>query len=325
MVHNEAFYGKILLFGEYSVIFGSRALTIPYSHFSGELSFLYTNKYTDLDFAIQSNEHLETYARHIRRLLEDKTLKVNFDIDLLDADIEKGIYFESTIPQGYGVGSSGALVAALFKRYANHPINRTNQYTNNQILELKQHFAVMESYFHGTSSGMDPLNCYIGQPLLIESKDSIHTVDIPTGEFEQDSAIFLIDTEQIGKTEPLVNLFIARSQQTDYKTFLMEEYIPLNNTCIDSILNGNQHLFSQSLERLSEYQLNILEPMIPVDFQPIWQEGLNSGDYSLKLCGSGGGGFLLGFTRHWEKAKTSLSKHHIKMIPVYKPRKKAVY
>jgi mevalonate kinase len=34
--------------------------------------------------------------------------------------------------------------------------------------------------------------------------------------------------------------------------------------------------------------------MIPQSFQDLWQQGLDEGHFALKLCGAGGGGFLLG-------------------------------
>ena len=43
---------------------------------------------------------------------------MTFDFDKLDSDLQNGMYFDSSIPQGYGVGSSGALVAAFYDRYA---------------------------------------------------------------------------------------------------------------------------------------------------------------------------------------------------------------
>ena len=55
---NETFYAKILLFGEYSIMCDSMALTVPYTHFKGELSFINDDKYTDLDFAAESNKSL---------------------------------------------------------------------------------------------------------------------------------------------------------------------------------------------------------------------------------------------------------------------------
>ena len=42
--------------------------------------------------------------------------------------------------------------------------------------------------------------------------------------------------------------------------------------------------------------------MIPESFHQLWQKGIETNDYYLKLCGSGGGGFILGFTQDFEKA-----------------------
>jgi len=36
--------------------------------------------------------------------------------------------------------------------------------------------------------------------------------------------------------------------------------------------------------------------MVPAMFQNLWKTGLDTKAFYLKLCGSGGGGFLLGFT-----------------------------
>jgi mevalonate kinase len=47
---------------------------------------------------------------------------VTFDLAELKSDVETGMYFDSSIPQGYGVGSSGALVAAIYDRYAQDKI-----------------------------------------------------------------------------------------------------------------------------------------------------------------------------------------------------------
>jgi mevalonate kinase len=39
--------------------------------------------------------------------------------------------------------------------------------------------------------------------------------------------------------------------------------------------------------------------MIPEQFHAIWQNGIDTNDYYLKLCGSGGG-YILGFTEDLE-------------------------
>jgi mevalonate kinase len=58
--------------------------------------------------------------------------------------------------------------------------------------------------------------------------------------------------------------------------------------------------------------------MIPDNFKHVWQEGLKSNDYNMKLCGSGGGGFLLGFTTDLDKAHASFDSKDIEIVTVYK-------
>ncbi len=57
--------------------------------------------------------------------------------------------------------------------------------------------------------------------------------------------------------------------------------------------------------------------MIPEEFIHHWKEGIENNDYILKLCGSGGGGYLLGFTRKYSKVKKLLKAKGLEVIPVY--------
>ncbi|HLN52193.1 MAG TPA: hypothetical protein VK212_00705 [Lentimicrobium sp.] len=312
------FYAKILLFGEYSILCDSMGLTIPYTHFKGELSFINEDKYTDLDFAISSNKLLKEYAKYIRELKEKHTLKCDFNIGAFEADLDKSLYFESSIPQGYGVGSSGALVAALFERYVSNAVPRDARLPKEEMLTLKEQLAQLECYFHGTSSGMDPLNCYLKHPLLIESRRDISMVGIPRNKHDQKGAIFLINTGKPGKTSGLVNTFLERCRRDDYMSRVREEMIPLNDLCIKSLIKGETKRFFNTLFSLSAFLYENLEPMIPEAFRKVWQHGLESQSYYLKLCGSGGGGFLLGFTQDFEKAKSDLRKQDVDIIPVYR-------
>ncbi|KAF5074161.1 hypothetical protein DSECCO2_183730 [anaerobic digester metagenome] len=312
------FYAKILLFGEYSILCDSMGLTIPYTHFRGELSFIKQDKYTDYDFAVSSNRLLKEYASYLRGLRENGTLLCDFDVDAFEKDIAESLYFESTIPQGYGVGSSGALVAALYERYVRDHIPGNRRLPKHEVLKLREIFSQMETYFHGTSSGMDPLNCYIKHPLLIHNRKDVCMVGIPRNKHDKKGAIFLINTGSPGKTGPLVNIFLDRCKLDDFMTRVREEMIPLNDACIKSLIKGETRRFFDTLRDLSRFLYDNLEPMIPEAFRKIWQYGLESHSYYLKLCGSGGGGFLLGFTDDFEKARTELRNQDIEIIPVYK-------
>ena len=54
--------------------------------------------------------------------------------------------------------------------------------------------------------------------------------------------------------------------------------------------------------------------MIPQHFHELWKKGLETNDYYLKLCGSGGGGYILGFTQNFDVAKQSLSDYKLEVV-----------
>ena len=62
---------------------------------------------------------------------------VSFNLSDLKIDIDRGMYFDSSIPQGYGVGSSGALVASIYDKYANDKITVLENLTREKLLKLK--------------------------------------------------------------------------------------------------------------------------------------------------------------------------------------------
>ena len=103
------FYSKILLFGEYGIIRDSKGLSIPYNFYNGALK-----KIEDPSAeAIASNASLKRYVTYLETLQTEQPELVSFDLASLKNDVETGMYFDSSIPQGYGVGSSGALVCAI--------------------------------------------------------------------------------------------------------------------------------------------------------------------------------------------------------------------
>ena len=314
----DIFYGKVLLFGEYSILFNSKGLTIPYTHFTGQLSYINDDKYTDYEFALQSNKQLKEFLHFMLELEAKGEMPCSINFKSLASDIEKGLYFESNIPQGYGIGSSGALVASIYDKYCQNKIEATESITGKDISRLREIFSKLESLFHGQSSGIDPLNCYLQHPLLIHSREDIAITGIPRSKFENEGVIFLVDTGKIGKTGPLVNHFLEQMRFKDYENIFKTDYIPWVNQCISDILSGNMRSFFESLIKVSTFQLKHFTNMIPENFMPAWKWGLDSGKFQLKLCGSGGGGFLLGFTTDYQASKKYFADLHHDLIPVYK-------
>ena len=109
------FYAKILLFGEYGIIKDSKGLAIPYNTYRGALK---TSENLE-GISKTSNQNLYKFYDYISNLKSDL---VSFNVNEFKADLENGMYFDSSIPQGYGVGSSGALVASIYDKYAQDKI-----------------------------------------------------------------------------------------------------------------------------------------------------------------------------------------------------------
>ncbi len=318
-IHPDLFYAKILLFGEYSVLLNSMGLSIPYTHFSGELSFIGDDKYTDRNFAKRSNLELIKYLQYLKN--NESQFEILLDLNAFEKDIQNGLYFESSIPESYGLGSSGALCAAVYKKYGNRLIGNSKKLKNGEIIRLKTILSQLEAGFHGKSSGLDPLNSYLKVPLLIHNQNEIEQVSLPGKKFGEDSAIFLINTQKSGNTEPLVRSFLKNCENKEFSILMERELIPMNNKCIRELVNGNADSFFHELSQLSEFQRTNFKSMIPGNFLDLWTEGLNTQKFWLKLCGSGGGGYLLGFTRNYSTTKGYLMGKGYDIVTVYENEK----
>lgn len=301
------FYSKILLFGEYGIIKDSKGLSIPYSFYNGALK-LDDNTSEE---ALKSNESLKRFVTHLSNL--DEAL-VRFDIHTLQQDVDAGMYFDSSIPQGYGVGSSGALVAAIYDKYALEKITVLENLTREKLLQLKGIFSAMESFFHGKSSGLDPLNSYLSIPILINSKDNIEATGIPSQKKEGKGAVFLLDSGIVGETAPMVSIFMDNMKKEGFRKMLKDQFIKHTDACVEDFLKGDIKSLFKNTKQLSKVVLNHFKPMIPKQFHDLWQKGLETNDYYLKLCGSGGGGYILGFTENIDKAKSALSDHKLEVV-----------
>ena len=301
------FYSKILLFGEYGIIKDSKGLSIPYNFFKGALKL----DENPSDEAISSNAHLKNFAKHLESI--DETL-VRFNLLRMQKDINAGMYFDSSIPQGYGVGSSGALVAAIYDKYALEKITVLENLTREKLLKLKTVFSEMESFFHGKSSGLDPLNSYLSIPILINSKDNIEATGIPSQSNTGKGAVFLLDSGIVGETAPMVNIFMENMKQEGFRKMLKDQFVKHTDACVDDFLKGDIKSLFKNTKQLSKVVLNHFKPMIPQQFHELWQKGIETNEYYLKLCGSGGGGYILGFTQDFGKAKKSLKDYNLEVV-----------
>ena len=289
-MNNKKFFSKVLLFGEYGIIKNSKALVIPYKKYYGSLKF--SSKLDNVQK--DSNINLKQLSKYIKN---NEFVSNKINTLKLDSDIENGLYFESTIPESYGLGSSGAVVAAIYESY------KQEVGVDLEINDLKLILSNIESFFHGKSSGIDPLSCYVQKPLLFESKNSINTIDIPPQNINSKRTLFLLDTECKGNTQGLVEIFLNKLRRKDFEVFFENEFAVATNNSITNFLERKYEDFENNFIELSKKTFNNFQEMIPVNYKNLWMDGIEKKDYYLKLCGSGGGGFLIGLTTDLDKVQ----------------------
>jgi mevalonate kinase len=279
---HRKFSAKILLFGEHVLLKGAQALAVPVPAFYGEW------RVCDMPSPPAEWKQLKAVANQLAPTLP-------LDFQRLRADISVGVYFWSNIPQGYGLGSSGALCAAIYSRYVQGA-------PETDLLVLKGILGKMESCFHGKSSGIDPLTSYLDQPLLIASTEAIHL--LPEWHIPDGVTVFLADTQQARQTGGLVSWFLEQYEQPAFSSLFEEKILPAYQAMLQAWLAGDSQPFMLHLQTVSQWQLQHLQPMLPAQPELLqwWAEGIAQGETVLKICGAGGGGFVLGFTTAPEKA-----------------------
>ena len=256
------------------VLKGAQALAAPMSIYSG---------HWQISEDLSKQQNLSELADYLERSYEHAV-----DVNAFRAALAVGWYFDSNIPTGYGAGSSGALIAAIFDQFGKK--NHLN------LLELKTLLGGMESFFHGSSSGVDPLICYQQETYLLEGKNSIKAVSLPSWSSQQYS-FFLVDTGIKRKTGTYVNLFLKQCEETTYMNRIRHEGIPLSNRAIKHFLAADFDQLYNDFAAISTFQWDCFGRMIPQTMHSPWLMGMRGAAFKLKICGAGGGGFLLGMTK----------------------------
>ena len=311
----ESFNSKILLFGEYTLMHNSQALVIPCDRYSGRLNFYESAQ--NKAYAIQSNEYLKKFSSFIASNLDENFV---LEVKLFEQEIENGLFFQSNIPQGYGLGSSGALVVAIFLRYLKKTKSLKDEFkwvTFKKFEQLKSSLGKMESFFHGVSSGLDPLSIILNEPVLYKNAHDIITTALPEKKAEGDNVVFLLNTKIPRSTSGLMSRFQNLYQTPDFRNKLHEDLVPNTDAAIQNFLAGDSSSLYKHVHDISSFQINEMKDFIPQPLQQSVKKGLEHGDYSLKLCGAGGGGFMLGFTENWESTSEELKDYELQAIYRY--------
>ena len=256
---------KVLLFGEHTVLRGGKGLAVPYPAFHLRWAR-----------AEGADSRLIEFARYA------KEAQFPLDHARLLSDLEAGLRLPGNIPTGYGLGSSGAVCAAVYDRYG--PPRETQR-----LRQLRDRLASLEGFFHGSSSGTDPLVSYLKEPLHLRPGSGPQAVVLPAG---WSAGWFLVDTGVARDASALIRRFLdAHDREPDA---IRQGWRQPADRAIEALIAGDTIAVYRNLVRVSEFQRARFPTFIPPDFRGRWDGGEA---YRLKLCGAGGGGMILGLAR----------------------------
>ncbi len=259
---------KLLLFGEHTVLLGSDALAIPFNAYF-------------MKWVARSANHPEWLHGFITYLELNCSRFLN--MDQLRRWLESWT-IEANIPIGYGLGSSGALCAAIYDVSASN-LEKTS------IQDLQKIFAVMESHFHGKSSGFDPLVSYFQKPVY-KSSGQFRLLD--GHQSRTDCKIYLVNSNIPRSGRRTIQKFLELSHSGSRE---IQHLIQLNNDAIKCYLNPSYGSLLSRVAEISKLQRQIMDYMITENLRFQWDRGIKEGGYYFKVCGAGGGGFYLLFTQ----------------------------
>ncbi len=272
-INKKTYHSKVLLFGEYLILEESKALAVPFPEFSGAWK------------VVKDPKSQNPYYKDFLRLIDFMYIQgINEFIELEEFElaIRKGLCFDSTIKTGYGTGSSGAVVAGIYDQFL-----QKDKATKDFAI-IRTRLSAIESFFHGNSSGLDPLVSYFDQALLVDNDKSVSKVEFT----KPDLSYYLLDSGKSRSTQPLVEVFKQKKQSVAFVEDVLKPLTVISDRAVGQSLANDSGLMDSILE-MSKLQFVGFQEMILAEFKEMWKKGLDSNTFALKLCGAGGGGFYL--------------------------------
>ena len=271
---------KLLLFGEHTVLQGGEALAVPLQRFSARWS---------RGLAIPQRNPFPDWAAYAKTAPADDADEVAvrtwLDVERFAAEAP-ALSVDSDIPHDYGLGSRGALTALVYARYRRSP-------TDPPLADLRRRLGQLESFFHGRSSGLDPLVCYLRAAVHVRADGSVAMLPTPplataAGRW------FLLDARQPKAGHAAIARFRESARDDGFRQNFLRPALASTAELIAGAQDTPVTWVAQ-LRRLSGLQLAYLPWLIPEHVAATWRRLLETDAAYLKLCGAGGGGYFLGW------------------------------
>ncbi len=279
-LEQAAGHGKIILFGEHAVVYGSRALAAPVP-LAVHARVVDTREGIWVVMPRWGVEQRLHEDPRKRSSIEETAALILKRLELLDRAMRIEVYSE--IPRAMGLGGSAAVAVAIIRALNVHfGLGLSDEEVNGLAFEA-------EKVAHGTPSGIDNTVATYGRPLLYRagSPPRIEEVHFPR------PIRFVIG---ITGRESLTAKMVARVREAREK----------NRAVIESVFRGIDALTGQALQAIRKYDLERLGNLMNVchgllnslqvsswELEELIQIAREHGALGAKLTGGGGGGSMI--------------------------------
>ena len=255
--------GKIILSGEYAVVFGHKGLAIP-SSFKIEVSFE-ERKTGEIEIewtGIKGDEKWNKYLRNILDLIQQS----------INGRMDGQLKIKNQLPLGKGMGSSTALVIALSKCFLGE--------------DCKTEALAIEDKVNPGHSGIDFNVIWENQPLIFQKGKILKHFDLPPDILEE---AVLVDTGKPNETTKELVAWVKKRSENEKNVRAALETI---GKCTERIISG------EPIKNVipAHHRAQIALGVVPKKVQDMITEIEKSGSVA-KVIGAGGrtggGGMVL--------------------------------
>ncbi len=273
-------HGKIILFGEHAVVYGSRSIAAP-------VPLAIRARVVDSDdgvWLVIPRWGVEQPLRSdpkVRHSFEEPAATILEELGLTDRSMRIEVYPE--IPRAMGLGGSAAVAVAIIRAIDRHfELGLSNDEVNELAFRC-------EKVAHGTPSGIDNTVATYGQPLLYRRGEppKIEPLDFP------EPITFVIGMTGV---ESLTAKMVARVREGREK----------NLDVYTTIFKGIDALTLQAIDAIKRHDLPRLGELMNVcqgllnglqvsswELEELIQIARENGALGAKLTGGGGGGSMI--------------------------------
>jgi hydroxymethylglutaryl-CoA reductase len=273
-------FGKVILFGEHAVVYGSHAIAAPIPMAMQARVTEPDTKgiYLSIpDWNVNNRENLNDQSGHVFKSL-DMILE---DLDLKKADMKIEVY--PNVPKAMGLGGSASLAVAVIRALNNFfKKNLTDEMINK--LAYKS-----ESFFHGTASGIDNSLATYGKFMLFKKGNppfiKYLNVEKPIPLVIGLTGVEGLTLKTVGRVREL-----WQSHKSRYE-HIFNEIDALVMQAVDAIQNYDLNELGNLMD-INQGYLNALQVSGP-EIEQLVHIARSNGALGAKLTGGGGGGAII--------------------------------